>query len=517
MTKLRGALCAAALAIVMIVAGAGSAFAAVPVAPSNTPASAFASAESCNCHSTFIQEWKQSMHAQALKDPVYKVKLAEAKAAGGAPLAAWCLKCHGPVGTMTGLLGNLTDPNSAAAEGIPCSFCHQVVGAGNPTNNVSLLLDPSGTYRAQLTTATPPHKWAPSAFHNTAEICGSCHNVAHPANGLPVEATYTEWQASPQAKAGITCQDCHMSATPGQIGPSIGWAAGGGPRRPVFQMNFMGANVAQGNPVLAEQMLQNAATIEMVAPEVLNGATSTSVTVNITNVNAGHNLPTGLTEVRDMWLEVTFADFDGKTTTVGKHVYGTVLKDAAGKYPAQLWTATGIQSDDRIPPKGTSTNAFKFTFPAGTDAGSIKAQLLYRSVPDALAKSAKVENPVTVMAEAKQNIYVSSEAERAANNVYLEDASQSPLMPLVFAVLGMLLCFGLIIFFVWWGRRPVTPRGPSAGKAKAAKETDSDDASSDDTAVMEPVAETPAVDDKADHKVDLSAPADEPAKDDSAE
>ena len=500
MTKLRGAALAAALAVVLIAGGAGSAFAASrPVVANNTPASGFAAAQTCDCHSSFITEWQQSMHAKALTDPLFKAKLAQANAATGNQLGPFCQKCHGPVGTMTNRLGD-TDPIAASAQGIPCSFCHQVTGAGTPTNNVSLLVDPSGTYRAQIATPTAPHATAVSPFHNSSEICGSCHNVAHPGNGLPLEQTYSEWQASPQAKAGTTCQDCHMSQTPGQIGPSVGWAAGGGPRRPVYQMSFMGAQVGLGNPILAEQMLQNAATLEVDSPSVLEGAKDTSVTVTITNVGAGHDLPTGLTEVREMWLDVTFVGPDGKVTELGKHAFGTVLKDANGKYPAELWAATGIQSDDRIPPKGTSVNGYKFEFPSGVEYGTIKAQLLYRSAPDVLAKKAGADNPTTVMAEQSQPVYATVAAERKANASELNAAASSPIMPLVISILGLLLCFGLIIFFVWWGRRPATKGGPT----RPTKKVDEEEAAEKDEDAA-PADEPEAAVDESERPVDAVA------------
>jgi len=507
MTKLRGVLFAVAIAVALVVGGAATAIAQPrPVAAGNTPASGFAAAQTCNCHSGLLQEWNQSMHAKALTDPLYKTKLAEANAATGGKIGPFCLKCHGPVGTMTGQLGSI-DPSKASGQGISCSFCHQITGPSSPTNNVSLLIDPSGVYRAQIATPTAPHPTAVSSFHNSAQLCGSCHNVAHPGNGLPVEATYSEWQASPQAKAGVTCQDCHMSETPGQVGPSIGWDAGGGPRRPVFQMTFTGAQVALGNPVLAEAMLQSAATLQLDAPAILEGSSSSSATVTVTNVGAGHNLPTGLTEVREMWLQVSFVAPDGKETLLGKHIFGTVLKDAKGKYPAQLWDATGIQSDDRIPPKGSTTDSYKITFPNGVTAGTIKAQLLYRSAPDDLAKKAGVDNPVTVMAEDSQQVYTTLDAEHKANAVYLALASGSPLTPLVIAILGMLLCVGLIIGFVWWGRQP-TPKGPRPAPA-AAKAEPEETEQAEQAEEEAPTAERERAEAPADEAPDSDAPVDE--------
>ena len=483
MTKHKSVLLAVALAVVLVVSGASAAFAQPrPVAANNTPASGFAAAQTCNCHSQFLQEWQESMHAKALTDPLYKTKLAEANAGTNGAIGPFCLKCHGPVGTMTGQLATI-DPKKASGQGISCTFCHQVTGPSSPTNNVSLMVDPSGVYRAQIATPTAPHPTAQSAFHSSAQLCGSCHNVAHPGNGLPVESTYSEWLASPQAKAGVTCQDCHMSQTPGQIGPSMGWAAGGGPQRPIFHMTFAGAQVGLGNPVLATAMLQTAATVKLETPGIMEGAKTSSATVTITNVGAGHNLPTGLTEVREMWLQVTFVAPDGKETDLGKHVFGTVLKDAAGKYPAEMWTATGIQSDDRIPPKGSTTDSYKIVFPEGVTAGTVKAQLLYRSSSDALAKKAGVKNPVTVMAEDAQPVYTTVAAERGANAGALNAVSASPLTPLVIAIGGLLVCFGLVIFFVRWGNKgaPKKPR-PTRGAKKAGDK-------SAEPAVAEPAVE----------------------------
>jgi hypothetical protein len=469
MRKLRGTLCALVLAASLVVAGAVTA-SAVPVAANNTPPSAFAPAQTCDCHSNFIGEWKQSMHAQALSDPIFKAKVAEGNAATNGAIGPFCIKCHGPVATMVGQTG-ATDPKTAAAQAISCSFCHQVTGASAPRGNVSLELSPSGTYRAQIATPQAPHPVAVSPFHATSEICGSCHNVSHPGNGLPIEATYTEWQGSPQAKAGIQCQGCHMSLTPGEIGPSMGWAAGGGPLRPVYQMTFTGAQVGLSDPTLAEQMLKSAATVKLEAPEMLTQSKSSSATVTVTNTGAGHDLPTGLTEVREMWLSVTMTGPDGKVVELGRHQYGTVLKNAAGKYPVQLWEATGVQSDDRIPPMGSTTDSYKISFPQGALYGTLKAQLLYRSAPDDLAKKAGAPNPTTVMAQAEQVVYANPAGQKQLNNVYLNEAAASPWMPLVFAVVGLLLCVALVVFFVFWGRR-TTPSAPKPPASEAAAPDD---------------------------------------------
>ena len=303
-----------------------------------------------------------------------------------------------------------------AASSIGCMFCHQVVGATEPLGNVSQLLEPDGTRRAQIEQPQAPHPAVYSAFHATSAICGACHNVNHPGNGMHLESTYREWAESPQGKAGVQCQDCHMSQAPGKIGPFAGTVAPGAPQRPkIYSMTFTGAQVALGNPEAATAMLKSAAKVELEAPKILAEGQESSVTVKITNSGAGHYLPTGLTEVREMWLEVSFVDAAGKSWPLGEHRFGTALQDAKGNHPVELWDAVSIYSDDRIPPMQSVSHSYPVALPAGADQGTIKAELLYRSVPPELATKAGTENPITVMALAEQKVFSSAQAaEKAA-------------------------------------------------------------------------------------------------------
>jgi hypothetical protein len=426
----------------------------VPVAAGNASAAAFPSAENCGCHSTLVDEWSQSLHRQALEDPIFKTKVAQADAATNGKIGPFCRKCHGPVAVMMGESDKDTAAMSpSAAQSIGCMFCHQAVGNTEPLGNVSQLLELTLTRRAQIENPQAPHPAVYSPFHATSEICGGCHNVNHPINGMHLESTFREWAASPQGKAGTQCQDCHMSQKPGQVGPSTGSAAYGAPERPnIYQMTFTGAQVALGNPELATQMLQSAATLEMDAPKVVKAGEDASVTVKITNSGAGHYLPTGLTEVREMWLDVSVVDAAGTATGLGEHKFGTVLKDAAGKYPAELWDAVAVQSDDRIPPKESVTHSYKVVLPSGVEAGTLRAQLLYRSVPEELATKAAVKNPTTVMASAQQPVYGSVEAEqKAAQETVNEAAPTNTWLVTFLAVLtvGVLVLLGVL----WWRRR----------------------------------------------------------------
>jgi hypothetical protein len=151
--------------------------------------------------------------------------------------------------------------------------------------------------------------------------------------------------------------------------------------------------------------------------------------VAVTNVGAGHKLPTGLTEVREMWIDVTVRDAAGNEYEVerldesgqaaeGPRMFNTVLQNAEGETeytdesgetrPVELWDAVAIASDDRIEPKQTVTQPYKFTVPAQAITPlSVKAELKYRSFGDELGEKAGVARvPIVVMAEDTADVAV---------------------------------------------------------------------------------------------------------------
>lgn len=426
----------------------------VPVVAGNATSEQFPAAKTCSCHSTFVAQWQLSMHGKALEDPIFKAKVAEGDAATGGKIGPFCRKCHGPAAEMTGQSGAAT-MTDGSADAIVCSYCHQITGTTTPVGNVSHLVLPSNTFRAQLEDPQAPHAARYSAFHATSEICGGCHNVNHPVNGMHLESTYTEWQESPQAKKGIQCQDCHMSATPGKVGPSPGKAAGSGPEREaLYQMNFNGVQVELGNAEAATAMLKSAATLTMEFPEIVS-AEPVDGSVTITNSGAGHYLPTGLTEVREMWLSVVSTDKNGKETEIAKRVFGTVLRDAEGNYPTELWNATDIHSDDRIAPMESAVVTFTASLPAGTDSGEVVARLLYRATGDELAEKSGTKNPTTTMAQATQAIYTSAAVKAAANvetaTPAADDQGAMPTWALIAAV--VVVAVGAAAAFVFLRKR----------------------------------------------------------------
>jgi hypothetical protein len=369
----------------------------------------FESPEGCMCHNDLRSQWMESMHAKALDDPLYQIVLDKAKKEAGAAVGEYCETCHAPGAIMMGVIDNAK--GNIAHTGITCSFCHQVTAqiAKDP-GNTSLGFPengPDGVRRAQIAALQAPHPAGSIELFSSSEFCGACHNVNHPANGAPLEATYTEWKESSYAKNGVTCQNCHMGAAPGAKAPYRGTAAMGAPTRDnIFAMTFTGANVGQGNAEAARALLESAASIKIEAPEIIAPGTSAKAKVSVTNTGAGHSLPTGLTEVRRMWLDISLVSADGTIRKLGGQEFGTLLNDGKGNVGVDVWNAVGIESDIRIKAGETHTQEVTVEMPRDA-AGSwrLVATLNYQSAPDELAAAARVENPTTKMVSSEIKIH----------------------------------------------------------------------------------------------------------------
>ena len=381
------------------------------------PSASFSSPDNCGCHGQYVDTWKKSMHAKALSDPIYQAKLAQGQKETGGKLGNFCNTCHGPVAVMSGEIDG-TDQSklsSVSAAAVSCDFCHQVEGSRlRPPRDASYKMSTDGKRHGPLTDAKAPHPWTYSAFFKSSEFCGNCHNVTHPFNGTHLETSYSEWKASPYAAKGINCQDCHMTPGPGVTKPNPGQVCATGPtRQMVYTMTWAGGNVALGDAELAEANLKAAATVDITAPETVGQSGTAEVTATITNVGAGHDLPTGLTEVRQMWVEVVATDRTGKELGRSRHDYGTVLKDAKGKHPVEMWNAAGIYSDDRIPP--LESRDVTLTVPVSADqAAKVTATLYYRTASPEIAHQSGVDIPTTTMAATETVVYGSPALAAAA-------------------------------------------------------------------------------------------------------
>jgi cytochrome c553 len=322
--------------------------------------------------------WRGSMMGNTMRDPVFAATMviAEQDAPASGDL---CLRCHTPGGWQE---GRSTDTSGGMVtakdrQGVQCDYCHRAVDpiyqpGVSPAVDEAILArldapvlgygngqsvsDPDPIRRGPYADAQASHQFLDSAFHRTANLCGTCHDVSNPAfvagsapgeyvvqeldaphpdgnkrDMFPVERTFSEWSVSAYAEGGVyapqfagvkpggivsTCQDCHMADATGRgadTGPmrtdlGVHDLTGGNHFVPdlipawfpgEFDQTALNAGKAR-----VTAMLQMAATLEVFESPVGGGP---GVTVRVTNETA-HKLPSGYPEGRRIWINVRAFD-----------------------------------------------------------------------------------------------------------------------------------------------------------------------------------------------------------------
>lgn len=378
------------------------------------------------CHSDIYDQWKGSMHANAWEDPVFQAlwRMGNEETAG--LTEKLCAGCHTAIGVVSEeILARGEDGDYMISEiaqrGVQCDVCHSVKEAtfldaeGHEPHNGTLLLDPGSPKKGPYKdSASPYHESEYSELHTKAEFCANCHHVFHPVNNFPIERTYDEWKYSVYAQNGIVCQDCHMATVEDSIETARtlkkvkrpGKAAWEGPERDhVYPHFFVGGNFtvtallgADTHAEMARKRLQSAAKVEIIKPEELESGEVGAVKVKVTNVGAGHNLPTSLTEVRQMWLDVRVTDALGTVLVSSgwldkEHniepeavVYNSSAMDKDGHHTIKPWEVVRFEYNKTIQPKGSATETYSFAVPDKSKFPlTATAVLRYRSYPQKVA------------------------------------------------------------------------------------------------------------------------------------
>lgn len=390
--------------------------------------------KSCaGCHPEQYALWEHSLHALAHAEPVYDHYFIKASQQSQKALEPYCGRCHTPLAVLSGAIpfghplqkAGDTRVDRVAREGVQCDFCHTTRGH-TQVSNAGYVLEPSDVKRGPLSRSKPvSHRAAQDPRFRSAEYCGTCHQVIHPTNGIHLETTYAEWKTSPFAKAGVVCQDCHMTdgLEPGKgaepIGRPVrhpGKAAAMGESRPhVSRHFFVGPNVlfldragqeAAGERARREAFLRRAGRVEILG--ISRAKDGLYLSLRVKNTGAGHSLPTGITEVRELWLEVVVKNPGGKVLlhsgaldaqgnlTPGTLHYRTIVHDAQGRDTTLFWNTVKKIRDRRIPSLGSLDE--RIPLPQGLRGQvTVEAALRYRSIsPAGLAEAGVPAGTVTV-------------------------------------------------------------------------------------------------------------------------
>jgi hypothetical protein len=394
-----------------------------------------------SCHVDIAMQWRQAMMSQSYThhwDEIEYFKLAvphaekDPKVAG---VKAGCNGCHAPTAFIA---GDVPPPppsaGSRANEGVSCDVCHTITGKSGDPYNFSFTISPGRTkYGNRDGVESPHHTTKQHAFTQSTDLCGTCHNEKSP-YGVWVKSTQLEWSAGPYAKEGVRCQDCHMPAGPGRN------AVQAAAREDMRHHLFHGAH--------SEAKLRGSIEI-LIHPNTRDAVPGEPVTLQAQAFNhkAGHKIPSGSAEERQLWLTVRAIDaagreyhlpvdrkgFEGEEFTIsskealayqdigeimgipdfkglprdalphdGDRIFRMPYFDPKGRMTIAQWNTASLGVDYRIGPRETKVETFTWTIPDDIAEGKVRvvAEIYYcrlvRSVGEFLQVPAEEMEPMLI-------------------------------------------------------------------------------------------------------------------------
>ena len=371
------------------------------------------------CHPRQLEELKGSMHLASHTDPLYHAAAELARKEAGPKVYAFCSGCHSPAGVLTKLIPATPDVQlpAEAKAGVTCDVCHQISALTGVTGPWKEPANASFTIQQGMVKYGPygniadnrSHSGEKKDFFGSSEFCASCHTVIQPLNGFHIESTYDEWKAGIFFQKGIQCQDCHMRtveeaqkvAQTLQPVALTGKSVANGPDRPIYRHYFVGGNanadlLAAGktHAQMAEARLKGAARLEIKSPSNTAAGKELRLDVLVHNVAAGHNIPSAVTELRRMWVELEIRDARGKLVfrnpgldehgdpRPGAIAFGAIAGDSSGNATFRPWEMTQFLWKRTIPPKSFTQDTVRFMLPAEVSGPlHVAARLLYQSAP----------------------------------------------------------------------------------------------------------------------------------------
>ncbi len=413
--------------------------------------------EDCNtCHATLVDQWKQSKHSHAATNPMLKQIYNGTDVNGHTGVypgfklnfpneGGDCGDCHAPSAALrtpgNTELNDVWASQSVDTNGVYCDFCHKIdsvevnykTGVNGsifvkrpPLNARDINIGPFDDVTSYWMGGTYNHTMETSAY------CSGCHQYAN-RNGLIVDDTYDSWAVSSYASQGVQCQDCHMRPNSDSI-----FAGGiGGPHavardtNRIYNQRFRGATSNDMLDASAQMSVQTETSFNTLQVQNL-----------ITNVGAGHKLPTGVS-FRNMIQLVTVLDgidtlqqisgsavpsfggagnpAQGNLSGLPGKVYAMVTRDnRTGESPSPNWLANEIVYDSRIPAQSTDTAIYKFRIGRHAQA-QIHVQLIYRAVYKPWADAKGWDMREYVMADTSLQVTFDESVREPANFSLLQN------------------------------------------------------------------------------------------------
>jgi hypothetical protein len=165
---------------------------------------------------------------------------------------------------------------------------------------------------------------------------------------------------------------------------------------------------------MAVERLRSCAEMEL--SPVYQGGRLAEVRVRVHNRRAGHSMPTHLTNIRQVWLEVTATDANGQVLMAsglvddrgrigeGARSFGTEGRDEDFLPAVDPWKVRSMTRDDTVPARGYRDA--HYGVPAPSDGGpvTVKARLRYRQASPDLVQEILASLPPDIDLESEYGL-----------------------------------------------------------------------------------------------------------------
>ena len=403
-------------------------------------ARALGNSSSCgrsNCHVGIVEEWEVSAHRWAASDPAFRAIQTVMGEQNGPESTRYCGGCHDPISLFSGSKNlfreELTNP-LGLDEGVSCIACHAIKET-DVKGNAHYTIEPPERYLFELHESEPlknvsdflirayPRRHVESLQHRrfkTPEFCAACHKqfIDEEINNVgwvQLQNQYDNWRKSRWNQPGephrtIECRECHMPLVD-SFDPSAGDPLdyNRSPRDGKHRSHrFLGANQfipthlelegADEQVRLTHEWLRGefdiaeiaekwregpVAPVEIFAPKMIAPGEEVTLEVVITNNKAGHDFPTGPSDIIQAWLHVVVTDQDGREVFTsgglderdfiepGAFMFKAEPVDQYGKLIDRhnLWDMVGVRYRRSLFPGFSDKATFSFGCPSAISEG----------------------------------------------------------------------------------------------------------------------------------------------------
>ena len=357
-----------------------------------------------NCHQEIYREWSTSAHAGSVSD-LHFLNIYDGGDWHGNEDIGWnllrdmpegsgvCFSCHAPsLPVSSSAVNDLRRASGVHRQGVHCDYCHKVSDVA--TKDVGIdhgrfatsLLRPSGAEQLFFGPLDDVDRGEEVhvPLYKDSRYCAACHEGV--LFSTHAYSTYSEWLASPSARRGVQCQNCHMAPTGSLTNFAPG--AGGIERDP----KTLASHAMRGADL---ETLKSCLSLELVVAPTADGF---DLRTEVRTHDVGHCVPTGHPS-RELILHVRAVDAAGAplplikgptlpaTAGIGSaaegnlagepgKLYAKQLESFDGRQPVPYWTVCRVAADTRLKPDARDLLSFRFA--RRGDTAKVSAALLFR-------------------------------------------------------------------------------------------------------------------------------------------